>query len=357
MPAELTHLFKIIGAQTSQLIAQFRTPKTIAQAVARFSREAGLDAEAQLEEALPVLQSLIGAGLLVAFEAANAPAVAPSLSGKIDGWTILQPVQTMEDTEIYQVRRNSREIAALKIGRPGHPTAARVLEHEVRVLSRLDSLVAPRLLSFGCWNSRPYLMTEWFSGSDAGKVCAEFRARTDPHRKHDLLTVTSAILRTYAALHDRGVIHGDVHARNVLFDRHHYAKILDFGAARIVGKNTLETAPRPGVGFFFEPELAQAARAGASLPSPTPRGEQYSLGALIYFLLTGRHYLDFIVEKNQMLRQIAQDEMVPFAARGLAAWPEAERKLRKALQKKPVDRFSSVAEFARAWERVGVPQF
>ncbi len=346
---------KLVGAQTSELIAQFRTPKTIAQAVARFSRKAGLDAEAELEEALPVLQSLIGAGLLVPFDATNAPAIAPSLSGKIDGWTILQPVQTMEDTEIYQVRRNSREIAALKIGRVGHPTAARALEHEVRVLSCLDSVVAPRLLSFGCWNSRPYLMTEWFVGSDAGKVCAEFRARLGPDRKHDLLTVTSAILRAYAALHDRGVIHGDIHARNVLVDRHRCAKILDFGAAWIVGKNKLETAPRPGVGFFFEPELAEAARAGASLPSPTPQGEQYSLAALIYFLLTGRHYLDFTVAKNEMLRQIAEDEMLSFARRGLAAWPQAERALRKALNKEPGDRFSSVAEFASAWEHVAAP--
>ena len=350
---------KLLGMRASELIAQFRIPKTIAQAVARFSKEAGLDAEAELAEAVPMLHSLIQAGYLVPLDAENVSAIPPSLSRTVEiaGWTVLQFVQAMEDTEIWQVRRNPGEIAALKIGRAGHPRATRALEHEARVLSRLDSAVGSRLLSAGFWDSRPYLMTEWLAGTDAGKVCSELRARNDVASKHAILIVTSAILRTYAALHDCGVIHGDVHGRNVLIDPQQSAKILDFGAARIVGRDKIGAASRAGVSFFFEPELARAVRAGSYPPLPTALGEQYSIGALIYFLLTGRYYLDFIVEKNEMLRQIAEDEMVPFAARGLAAWPEAERTLRKALQKKPVDRFSSVAEFARAWERVGGPQF
>lgn len=346
---------KLVGAQAAGLIAQFRTPRTIAQAVARFSRETGLDAQAELEPALAVLESLIGAGLLIPFDANSASTVARCLSGQIDGWTILEPVQTMEDTEIYQVRRSSGDLAALKIARAAHPASARALEHEACVLSRLNSRVAPRLLSFGLWSSRPYLMTQWFSGSDVGRACGEFRARSDSDSRHSLLGVTGAVLRAYAAIHDRGVIHGDVHARNVLLDRHNSVKILDFGAALIVGNAEIETAHRPGVSFFFEPELAEAVRAGTILPLPTAEGEQYSLAALLYFLLTGRHYVDFIVEKNEMLRQIAEDTMVSFSQRGLPAWPQAERALRKALNKKPGDRFSSVAEFARAWEFVGVP--
>lgn len=348
---------KLLGVRASELIAEFRTPKTIAQAVARFSKEAGLDAEAELEEAVPVLQSLIQAGYLVPFDAKSVSTIAPSLSRTVEiaGWAVLQLVQTMDDTEIYQVRRNPGEIAAVKIGRAGHPMATHAIEHEAHVLSRLDSAVGPRLLSAGFWDSRPYLMTEWFTGTDAEKVCSEFRARNDAASKHAMLIVTSAILRTYAALHDCGVIHGDVHARNVLIDPQQSVKILDFGAARIVGRDKIGAAPRAGLSFFFEPELAEAVRASSHTPLPTAQGEQYSIGALIYLLLTGRHYLDFIVEQNEMLQQIAEDEMVPFAARGLAAWPEAERTLRRALQKKPADRFSSVAEFARAWERVGVP--
>lgn len=348
---------KLLGAQASGLIAQFRTPKTIAQAVARFSREAGLDSETVLEDALPMLQSLIEATFLVPHDAASASAIAPSLSpsGEIDGWTILRPVQTMEDTEVYRVRSDSLETAALKIGRANHPAAACAVEHEAHVLSRLDAAVAPRLLSFGYWNSRPYLVTEWFAGTDVAKVCGEFRARSEADSKHALLAVTSAVLRAYATLHHSGVIHGDVHPRNVLLDRRRSVKVLDFGTARILGSDKIGAAARPGVSFFFEPELAEAIRADACPPLPSAQGEQYSLAALIYFLLTGRYYLDFIVEKNEMLRQIAEDEIVPFAQRGLAAWPQAERALLKALRKEAADRFPSVAEFARAWELVGVP--
>ncbi len=234
-----------------------------------------------------MLQSLISAGLLLPFDANNVSAIAPSLSGEIDGWTILQAVQTLEDTEIYQVGRNSREIGALKIARAGHPTAKRALEHEARVLSHLDSVVAPRLLSFGCWNFRPYLITEWFAGSDVGKACAELRVGAHADSRHALLAVTIAVLRAYAALHDRGVIHGDVHPGNVLLDRRGSVKLLDFGAARIVGGDELETGLRPGVSFFFEPELAKAARAGGSLPFPTPQGRTVLISRVDLFSTDG----------------------------------------------------------------------
>src|SRR5580700_5672407 len=61
-PNSRTHS-KVIDAEAAALLRQFQKPATIAQAVARFSRGRRASAERLLEEALPMLQSLIEAGL------------------------------------------------------------------------------------------------------------------------------------------------------------------------------------------------------------------------------------------------------------------------------------------------------
>ena len=86
--------------------------------------------------------------------------------------------------------------------------------------------------------------------------------------------------------------------------------------------------------------------------SPAPEssfiGEQYALAAMLYFLFSGVHQLDYSLERDEMLRQISDDPMLPFSKRGVSAWPEVERILARALSKEPDARFSSVGELARA---------
>ena len=70
---------------------------------------------------------------------------------------------------------------------------------------------------------------------------------------------------------------------------------------------------------------------------------------MLYLLLTGSHYLDFSLEREEMMRQIAEDPMAPFATRGLDAWPEMEEVLAKALSKDPAKRYPSMRAFSDAW--------
>src|SRR5262249_2347831 len=74
--------------------------------------------------------------------------------------------------------------------------------------------------------------------------------------------------------------------------------------------------------------------------------EQYSLGCLVYLLLTGRYYLDFSFEQLKAWQQIATQPPRPFAATASAPWLEAERLVNKALSKDPRDRWPTVSAFA-----------
>ena len=351
---------KVIDADAAALLREFEKPSTIARAVARFSQGKNSNPERLLEEALPMLASIIGAGLLVEADSEEASGIAPSLSAHdtIEDWSIVRCVQAMEDTEIYQARGSDGELAAIKIARPGVVAAITATASEASILAGLDASVTPRLLSSGEWNSRSYLVTEWFAGADAHAVCAEIRRRSDAESRRDLLRVTGAVLQAYAHLHEQGVIHGDIHPRNVLIDRREAVKIVDFGLAREIDRPGPgdRSAGRGGVGFFFEPEFAIAAGNGAAPPLANAAGEQYSLAAMLYLLVIGSHYLDFSYETSAMLQQIAEAPMVSFQGRGAGAWPDAERILGKALSKDPSTRFPSVKEFARAWSTARIPE-
>ncbi|HEY6350135.1 MAG TPA: lanthionine synthetase LanC family protein [Candidatus Angelobacter sp.] len=347
---------KIIDAEAAALVRQFETPHTIAQAVARYSRGKSENPAQLLEEAFPLLQSLIASQLLVAADSEEAQEIKPTLAADevVEGWTVTSCVQTLEDTELYQVRGADGQFAALKIARAGAGSGVRaMLDREARVLASLDGEVAPRLLQSGEWNERRYLLIEWCAGADVSAASEEIRRRPFLDSRSDLLDLAKAILEAYARLHEQGVVHGDIHPRNVLIDRRQSVKIIDFGLACAIGNETAGVH-RGGVGFFLEPEFARAGMTGGYPPKLTPAGEQYGVAALLYLLFTGKHSLEFSLEKENMMRQIAEEPILPFSKRGAHPWPEVETLLAKAMSKLPADRFSCMREFSNALRAVKI---
>lgn len=350
---------KVIDAEAAALIRHFETPHTIAQAVAQYSRGRTESAERLLDEAFPLLQSLIAAQLLVEADSKAAQEIKATLAvdDVIEGWTVVSCIQTLEDTELYQVRGAERQLAALKIARTEAGSGVRfMLEREAQVLKRLDSSVSPRLIGSGDWNGRPYLLIEWCSGTDVTQAAQEIRRRPYLDSCSEMLGLANAVVDAYARLHEQGVIHGDVHPRNVLAERHQAIKIIDFGLARLAGEDGNHAAHRGGVGFFLEPEFARAVLSGGHPPRLTIAGEQYAVAVMLYLLFTGSHCLEFSLEKEKMMRQIAEDPVLPFAQRGAQPWPEVETVLAKAMSKNPSERFSSMREFSAALGAVKIPE-
>ena len=110
---------RILDARSAELLEEFRTPRTIVEAVIRFSRAREADPEATLEEAYPLLQRLLDSGFLVPEGSEEAAGVHPALAPgeEVAGYEVVECVQGLEDTELYQVR-GPAGIAALKIERP-----------------------------------------------------------------------------------------------------------------------------------------------------------------------------------------------------------------------------------------------
>jgi hypothetical protein len=352
-------LSKVIDAAGAALVREFVEPSTIAQAVARFSRGKDTAAERLLEDALPLLQSLIGTRLLVEADSPEAARIEPELDAgaEVDGWFVVRCLQSLDDSELYQVRNPLGDFGALKIGRRGHAAARHTIGTEAHILGSLDATVTPRLLAAGERDGRPYLVVEWCQGTDAQTVFAEFRQTKTPQAYRAIRDIAGAILGAFARLHEQGVAHGDIHPRNILVDRDYAVQIIDLGLARSPRDNERQVVShRGGVSFFFEPEFALAALRRAPVPAATFAGEQYGLAAMLYLLCAGTHYLDFSLERTEMFRQIAEAPMLAFAERGLPSWPDVELLLAKALEKNPTARFSSTSAFAEAWLTVEPPR-
>jgi eukaryotic-like serine/threonine-protein kinase len=347
---------KVVDASAAGLLDHFRKPCTFVQAVVAFSRANQGSPEAILEAAFPLIHSLLESGLLVPADSDRAKAVTASFQrgDSVAGGKVLGLAHIVEDTELYQVELPEGQAAALKIGRAlsgsGRDWAIR---NETAILRHLDGDPAPRLLASGSLEDRPYILMEWCSGLESAIAAQRLRYARASDGGQSLRDLCTNILKAYAKLHERRVLQVDVHPRNVLVGDGQAVRIIDFGYACMDLDQRGQQYGRPGLAFFFEPEYAVAARSGLQQAGVSRAGEQYSLAALLYSLVTGSNYLDFSLDRGKMLRQLAEDAPLPFTARGVPAWPELEAILQRALQKNPADRFSSVAEFAAAVQNLG----
>ena len=346
---------KIIDSQTAELLREFRSPKTIVEALIGYCQARQLSPHETLEEAFPLFERFVNSQLLVPADSDEANRISQSfeVGEEVAGWEVKESIQVLDDTELYRVQNRDGEDAALKILRSGCGNSLEeALDREVAILEYLNGMVSPRLLATGEFDERRYVIIEWCPGVPVTVVASELRHQATKSSRDELLGLCCAILKAYTRLHSQSVIHSDVHPRNVLVTSGRTIKIIDFGLARagILIAKSGEPA-RGGIGFFFEPEFAEARRRHRKPPRSSLLGEQYALAALLYLLLAGNHYLEFSGEKDEMLRQIAEDNPLPFSRRG-EPWPDVEEILFRALKKHPSDRYSSVAEFATDLSKV-----
>jgi serine/threonine-protein kinase len=340
---------KIIDAQLGELLSQFTRSRKIIDAIVEFSSVHALDPEQVLLDAFPVIQKFIDGGLLVEETSPRAKRIAAMMAAgdRVGEWEIVICRQVLEDVELYQVRSADRRLGALKLARRDSSGIREMFDAERESLALLAGSVSPALMASGSFDGRAYLVMEWCSGVDAGTVASELRVSSAPEDRVRLLTLCGDIAGTYAEMHQRGVLQGDIHERNVLVDAQGAVRILDFGLAKIAQLGRSQRH-RGGFSIYVEPEYARAHLAGRHAPTCTAAGEQYSIAALIYSLYTGTTYLNFSPDLSEAWRQSAEELPLPFVKRGLAPFPELEQVLARALQKDPESRFASVADFARA---------
>jgi serine/threonine protein kinase len=339
----------LVDGATAELLREFASRSTVVDAVLRYSRRHELDPETVLEDSYPAFRRCLDEGYLVDPDGIHAHPIATALRAgdRIAGGVVVRCVQSLDDSEIYQLGTDGGGLAALKLMRRDSPLADALFHREVDVLGFLDGRVAPRLLATGTHDGHRWLAMRWCTGTSVSTAAAGLRRSADATGR--LLDLCYRVADAYHRLHELGVVHGDAHPGNLIAAPDGDVRIVDFGLARWIGDDAARGAepPRGGVPRHLDPEYAAAKLAGRIPPPADARAEQYCVAAVLYKLITGSDHVDFALEERETLRQTVEEAPLPFVRRGVPAWPAVERLLATALAKRPADRFDSVGELAR----------
>ena len=140
--------------------------------------------------------------------------------------------------------------------------------------------------------------------------------------------------------HEQGIIHRDVKPSNVLMDRGTWALLMDFGLAKMVEGSVQLTASGVGVGTpaYMAPEQGQ----GKTIDH---RADVYSLGVVLYEMLTGRVPFDAETPMAVVIKHITEPLPMPRTVNPTIP-EEIELVILKALAKDPQDRYQTCGEMA-----------
>ena len=339
---------KVIDASSASLIKAFRTPRSMPEGVFTYSRINKLNADDVLNEAYSFLVRLRSEGFLVLYETEKEKKKISFRSGDFfEGYEVITKLQGVTDTEIYKLKKNEQQYA-LKL------LKSSALSHhffnETDVLQHLDGSINPSLIQQGEHNGNPYLITEWVDGIVCTDWAEEHRNIGNEENLRQMLALCCNILHAYAHLHRQGVVHADIHPNNILVTETNEIVLIDFGLSRIVSKENY--CGRGGVGFFYEPEYAEAIVNKTLQPMASFSGEQYALAALLYLLFTGKQYLNFSYEKDALFNQILAEPPVAFTHMDIYTDAPVEAVLHKALAKQADDRYATVQDFCAAFTEI-----
>jgi serine/threonine-protein kinase len=200
----------------------------------------------------------------------------------------------------------------------------------------------------GEWDGTYYIAMEFLDGRSL-KAIIQQEAPLDPDWAIDL---TVQILRAARFAHRRGVIHRDLKPHNVIVDDEGRAKVTDFGIARAGASDMTQTGSIMGTAQYLSPEQAQGF-------AVSERSDLYSVGIILYELLTGRVPFEGESAVTIALKQV-NERPVPPSAFNRAVTPELEGVVMRAMEKDPAGRFPdadafiAALEHARAALRAGV---
>lgn len=165
--------------------------------------------------------------------------------------------------------------------------------------------------------------------------------RKGPLPLEELLSVGVRVAGALATAHQDGVIHGDVKPQNIFKSAFGFPALGDFGIATLRNR----AAERVGLGMsphFVAPELIEEGAAAAATAA-----DQYSLGATLFTLATGRRPFESgSPQAPQEILARALEAPTPALPDGFSA--EVAAALRRAMARRPRDRFPDLGAFAVA---------
>jgi eukaryotic-like serine/threonine-protein kinase len=241
--------------------------------------------------------------------------------------------------------RLGREVAIKVLSRhtPADRVQLRRFEQEARAASALNHPNLLAVFDVGSQDGVPYVVTELLEGETL-----EERLRRGPLPLREALECARQIAAGLAAAHEKGIVHRDLKPANVFLTRDGRVKILDFGLAKRTAFADAEDLAagltRPGVVMgtlgYMSPEQVRG-------QPVDPRSDLFSLGAVLYEMLSGRRAFSGPSEV-ETLSAILTATPPDLSRSAGAVPPPVERLVQACLRKSRDERIQSGAALAAA---------
>lgn len=278
---------------------------------------------------------------------------------RLGPYEILSPLGAGGMGEVYKARdtRLGREVA-IKVLPPGvatDPERLRRFEQEARAAAALNHPNILVLHDLGTHDGAPYIVTELLEGESLRQ-----RLRGGPIATTKAVDMSVQIAQGLAAAHEKGIVHRDLKPENIFVTKDGRAKILDFGLARLTpqelpqqgaqsGAPTADSPTREGrvlgtVGYM-SPEQARGQPADA-------RSDIFSFGTVLYEMLSGKKAFSRDSTVDTLSAILHEDPPELDRLSSSFSLPLVQL-LRRCLEKKPEDRFSTAHDLAFALQTIG----
>ena len=218
------------------------------------------------------------------------------------------------------------------------PQAVARFEREARAAATLDHPNLCPIFDVGEVDGTPYLTMPYIEGQPLSEAIP--RGQQVPEAQAAALVRKLAL--ALAEAHEKGVVHRDLKPGNIMVNRRRVPIIMDFGLARMVGGDDApltRTGHVLGTALYMAPE-----QAAGDITAAGPACDVYSLGVILYELLTGHRPFEGPWSLVIGLKNVQDPEPPSKHRPGLS--PELDAICQKAISRRPGDRHPSMVALA-----------
>ncbi len=253
---------------------------------------------------------------------------------------------------VYKVtHQRMGKVAAMKVLHrelAADPEVIHRFRREAEAISRLTHPNSVQVFDFGTADDAMYLVMEYVRGADLGSLIK----RDGPMKFARAAPIVAQICTALAEAHELGVIHRDLKPENIIVTRTHrgrdFVKVLDYGLAKLSEREeAAEVTDRGsivGTPYFMSPEQIRG-------EDVDRRTDIYSLGAVMYRLLTGHHPFTAKTPVGVLTKHLTAELVPPSQRRpDLGIAPAVDAIVAKAMAKDRSKRYSRALELIDALE-------